>query len=57
MTTDERRTARQRSIDKNVSGAMLLAFYGYLHRDQESIDVVNVVMRECGYPQVPAVSR
>lgn len=44
--------ARQRSIDKNVQGAMLLAFYAYLEHDQQAIDVANLVMRECGYPQV-----
>lgn len=49
-------TERQRSIDKNVSGALLLAFYAYLKRDQESIDVVNKVMDACGYPRVPNVS-
>lgn len=50
---------RQRSIEKNVDGAMMLAFFAYLHPDkklaQESIDVVNKVMDACGYPRVPDV--
>jgi len=51
-TTATERTARQRSIDKNVEGAFMLARLAYAERDQESIDVANVVLRECGYPQV-----
>jgi len=46
------RASRQRSIDKNVAGAFMLARLAYAAGDQESIDVANVVMRECGYPQV-----
>ena len=46
------RASRQRSIDKNVDGAFMLASLAYVAGDQESIDVANVVMRECGYPQV-----
>ena len=52
---------RQASIDKNVNGAMLLAFYAYIDPDhkrgQESIDVVNTVMDACGYPRVPNIRR
>jgi hypothetical protein len=51
---------RQKSIDKNVSGALLLAFYAYLDPDKErakeSIRVANVVMDACGYPRVPNVA-
>lgn len=46
---------RQESIDKDVRLAMMLAFYGYLDRDQETIDVVNQGMRAMGYPEAPPV--
>jgi hypothetical protein len=49
------REERQRSIDKAVDGAMLLAFYGYLYRDQETIDIANEGLRAVGYPLLSAV--
>lgn len=50
-----RRRARQKSIDKNVAGAIKLAFFAYLNRDQESLDVADLVMRECGYPKLDPI--
>ena len=49
------RETRQKSIDKNVAGAMKLAFFAYLNRDQESLDVADLVMRECGYPRLEPI--
>ena len=53
------RSERERSIEKNVDGAMMLTFMAYLEPDkklaQESIDVANKVFDACGYPRVPDV--
>lgn len=47
---ERERAERKRSVDKAVDGAMLLAFYGYLNHDQETIDVANVGLAAVGYP-------
>lgn len=50
---------RQKSIEKNVDGALMLTFMAYLEPDkqlaQESINVANRVFDACGYPRVPNV--